>query len=87
MTSTEERIQMTTPNAMPRKANPLHQQVLGALIKTKPTVWTHKRIDPTSPDPRKPRVLETKVHGREFTGLARNVSEENVDRIAKRWMR
>ncbi|ASZ75232.1 hypothetical protein PBI_MISSWHITE_66 [Mycobacterium phage MissWhite] len=77
---------MTTPNAMPRKVSPLRQQVLGALIKTRTTVWTQKRIDPESPDPRKPRVIETKVHGREFTGLARNVSEENVDRLAKRWI-
>ncbi|AGK85828.1 hypothetical protein Chy1_0061 [Mycobacterium phage Chy1] len=87
MTATERNTQMTTPNAMPRKANPLHQQVLGALIKTRPTVWTHKAIDPESPDPKKPRVIETKVHGREVTGLARNVSEENVDRLAKRWIK
>ncbi|AGT14317.1 hypothetical protein ADZZY_69 [Mycobacterium phage Adzzy] len=79
---------MTTPLAMPRKASTIHQQVLGDLIKTRPTTWTHKTLDPTSPDPKKPRVLETKRKGTELVaGLARNVSAENVDRIAKRWMR
>ncbi|AGR46480.1 hypothetical protein ODIN_66 [Mycobacterium phage Odin] len=79
---------MTTPNAMPRKANQMHQQVIGDLIKTRPTTWTQKTIDPESPDPKKPRVIETKRKGSELSaGLARNVSAENVDRAAKRWLR
>jgi hypothetical protein len=87
---------MTTPNiaataplpsAMPRKANPLFQQILGGLLATKKVSWTHKAIDPESPDPKKPRVIETKRTGVEVTGLARNVSSENVDRAAKRWLR
>ncbi|MCV7016760.1 hypothetical protein [Mycolicibacterium aichiense] len=78
---------MTTPNAMPKKLNPIHQQILGDLIKTKPVSWTHKSLDPESPDPKKPNVIKTKVVGIELAnGLARNVSEENVDRLAKRWV-
>jgi hypothetical protein len=72
---------------MPRKANALHQQILGKLIETKLVSWTHKSIDPASPDPKKPLIIETKVTGTEFTGLARNVSNENVDRLAKRWIK
>ncbi|AEK07339.1 hypothetical protein PBI_MYXUS_68 [Mycobacterium phage Myxus] len=48
---------MATPNAMPKKANPLHQQILGALVANRPV-----------------------------TKLARNVSDENIDRLAKRWL-
>ena len=78
---------MPTPNAMPRKANGLHQQVLAGLIFTKPASWTQKTIDPASPDPKEPRVIKTKHSGREVTGLARNVSTENVDRLARRWIK
>ncbi|AYD87091.1 hypothetical protein SEA_NICOLETERA_64 [Mycobacterium phage NicoleTera] len=79
---------MATPNAMPKRTNPLHQQILSALLATKPTSWTHKRIDPESPDPKKPRVIETKVVGQEPRfPLARNVSDFNIDRAAKRWLR
>ncbi|AVJ50810.1 hypothetical protein SEA_PHRANNY_69 [Mycobacterium phage Phranny] len=69
------------------KANRLHQQILGDLIATKQTVWTRKRIDPDSPDPKRPKVIETKVFGTELARpLARNVSEFNVERAAKRWI-
>ncbi|QGJ88820.1 hypothetical protein SEA_YECEY3_69 [Mycobacterium phage Yecey3] len=46
-----------TPNAMPKKRNPLHQTILSALLANKPV-----------------------------TKLARNVSDENIDRMAKRWL-
>ncbi|QFG04640.1 hypothetical protein PBI_KEZIACHARLES14_66 [Mycobacterium phage Keziacharles14] len=46
---------MTTPNAMPKKASGLHQQVLKELLNPK-------------------------------SKLARNVSDENIDRAAKRWL-
>jgi hypothetical protein len=76
-----------TPNALAKsKANPLHQQIVKALDQTRPTSWTHKAIDPESEDPRKPRIIETKVAGVELSnGLARNVSAENVERIAERF--
>ena len=76
---------MTTPKPQ-AKANLLHQQIVTALDKTKPTSWTHKAIDPNSPNPRKPNVFETKITGVELSnGLARNVSPENVERIAERF--
>ncbi|QBJ01150.1 hypothetical protein PBI_ARISSANAE_65 [Mycobacterium phage Arissanae] len=48
---------MATPNAMPKKANPIHQQILSGLLANKPS---HK--------------------------LARNVSDESIERMARRWL-
>ena len=71
-----------------RKANLVHQQVLGALIETKPTSWDHKTL---VADPQKPgatKVVKTKVKGSELRyPLAQNVAPENVERIAQRWIR
>lgn len=76
-----------TPNTLAKtKANPLHQQIVKALDQTRPTSWTHKAIDPESENPRKPKIIETKVSGVELAnGLARSVSTENVERIAERF--
>lgn len=49
---------MTTPNAMPRKANPLHQQILAGLIRTVPASWKQKVIDPATALEKKPTVVE-----------------------------
>ncbi|AFU20686.1 hypothetical protein SEA_CHUPACABRA_60 [Mycobacterium phage Chupacabra] len=74
-----------TPNAMPRKANPLHQKLLGALIETKPSSWTHKRL--VKGDDGKESVVETKVtrQGLRYP-LAQNVSDHNIERAAKAWI-
>lgn len=76
-----------TPNAMPRKANPLRMQLLAGLIETKAVTTTFKRLDPDSPDPKKPNVIETKLtrQGLRYP-LAQNVSEANVERLARRWV-
>ncbi|MDV6975302.1 hypothetical protein [Mycobacterium intracellulare] len=72
-----------TPNAMPRKANPIHQQLLSGLLETKPVSWVRKRIDPETNG-----VVQTKVTGTALRfPLAQNMSNLNVDRAAKRWMR
>jgi len=76
---------MSTPKPQ-GKANLLHQKILSDLIEEKPAGWVHKRIDPDSPDPKKPMVIETKVLASEIRfPLARNVSDENVNRAAERW--
>lgn len=36
-----------TPNAMPRKANPVHQQILGALLANKPKSLANNVSDVT----------------------------------------
>jgi len=75
-----------TPNAMPRKANPIHQQILGGLIATKPVSWDHKILVKGKDD--KEQVVKTKVTGTALRfPLAQNVSDENVDRMARRWIR
>ena len=74
---------MTTPNAMPRKANPLHQQILAGLIEAKPVSWVKK----TWNDERKDVDTVKVNHVEPRFPLARNVSAENIDRIAKRWLR
>ncbi|EHB47633.1 hypothetical protein MycrhDRAFT_5759 [Mycolicibacterium rhodesiae JS60] len=108
---------MTTPNSMPKKAG-LHLQILGSLLKRVPASWTQKSIDPNSPDPNKPLIIETKHERLEIPSTARrearvknvkkgqdgiyrhqmatvevlvptlagNVSDLNIDRMAKRWV-
>lgn len=74
-----------TPNAMPRKANPVHQQLLSGLIATKPTTRTHKVLERDGEG--KEVISETKIVGTTLAfPLANNVSEENVDRMARRWI-
>ncbi|AMS01054.1 hypothetical protein SEA_CHANGELING_65 [Mycobacterium phage Changeling] len=77
---------MATPNAMPKRTNPLHQQMLSALLATKPVTTTFKKVSKDSNG--KELVTETKVtrQGLRFP-LAQNVSDENVDRMARRWLR
>ena len=73
---------MPTPNQMPTKANPLHQQILAGLIETKPVSWVKKTL--SKDDDGKETVESTKVthHGLRFP-LAQNVSDLNVNRSAK----
>ncbi|BBC53861.1 hypotheical protein [Mycobacterium phage PP] len=74
------------PSAMPRKANPLHQQILGALLETKKVSRKHKSLQEIPND--KPIIVETTVTGETLRfPLAQNVSGLNVDRAAKRWLR
>ncbi|AMS00964.1 hypothetical protein SEA_LOSER_68 [Mycobacterium phage Loser] len=77
---------MATPNAMPKRTNPLHQQMLSALLATKPVTTTFKKLVKDSAG--KDQVVERKVtrQGLRFP-LAQNVSEANVDLAAKRWLR
>lgn len=75
-----------TPNAMPRKANKLHQQLLASLIETKPVKSTFKSL---SQDENGKEVVNTAVQvspGLRFP-LAQNVSSLNVNRAAKEWIK
>lgn len=76
---------MTTPNAMPKKSSRIGQQIVSALLATKPVSWIHKAIDEDATvDPKKPVVVKTKREGTELRfPLARNVASPNIDRIAK----
>lgn len=77
---------MTTPNNMPRKTNPIHQQLLSGLIETRTTSRTHKVG--TYDAEGKFVVTESKVTGVTLRHpLAQNISEHNVNRIASRWAR
>ena len=73
---------MPTPNQMPTKANTLHQQILAGLIETKPVPWVKKTL--SKDDDGKETVESTKVthQGLRFP-LAQNVSDLNVNRAAK----
>ncbi|QXN73899.1 hypothetical protein SEA_EAGLEPRIDE_62 [Mycobacterium phage Eaglepride] len=74
-----------TPNAMPRKANIVHQKLLSGLIETKPVTSTFKKL--VKDKDGKEVVVGTKVtrQGLRYP-LAQNVSEANVDLAAKRWI-
>ncbi|QBJ04867.1 hypothetical protein SEA_ELEPHANTOON_66 [Mycobacterium phage Elephantoon] len=76
---------MATPNAMPKKANPLHQQILSGLLANKPATTTIKTLSKDKQG--KEVVVETKVTRQVVRHpLAQNVSEENIDRMAARWL-
>ncbi|AOZ61303.1 hypothetical protein SEA_DARTHPHADER_63 [Mycobacterium phage DarthPhader] len=76
---------MATPNAMPKRTNPLHQQLLSALLATKPVTRIHKRVEKDASG--KEHTVETKstVHTLR-SPLAANVSDENIERAARRWI-
>lgn len=77
---------MTTPNEMPKNNNKLQQQALLGLIALAPATWERKTL---VKDEDGKETVETKRVVRSVlrNALAKNVSEENVERAAKRWMR
>lgn len=73
-----------TPNVL-AKPNLIRQQIGFGLIDRVPTTWTHKRVDPDSPDPKRPLIIETKKTSWVYKNpLAGNVSQLNVDRFIER---
>ncbi|AIK69097.1 hypothetical protein PBI_TRIKE_58 [Mycobacterium phage Trike] len=74
-----------TPNVMPRKANVVQQKLLAGLIETAPSSWKHKTLAKDKDG--KEVVVERRVSRRGLRyPLAQNVTEANVDRLAKRWI-
>lgn len=70
-----------TPNVL-AKPNLVRQQIGFGLVDRVPTTWTHKQVDPDSPDPKRPLIIETKMTGWAYKNpLAGNVSQLNVDRF------
>ncbi|UJD20901.1 hypothetical protein SEA_ZIMMER_63 [Mycobacterium phage Zimmer] len=76
---------MATPNAMPKRTNPIHQQILSALLATKPVKRTHKRFIRDA-DGKEHEVFETSTVNVLRSPLAANVSDENIERAARRWI-
>jgi hypothetical protein len=73
---------MKTPNQMPKKPNRLRQQIVGALIHTVPTSWDRKYVSKSHNG-----VDSEKVEHQTLRNpLAKNVSEQNVERIARAWL-
>ncbi|BCP36403.1 hypothetical protein MINTMi198_17730 [Mycobacterium intracellulare M.i.198] len=70
------------PSAMPRKANVIHQQILSGLLANKTTTRTELRERRDKKGAWTQQEVPVSV-----PTLAGNVSEENVDRIARRWIR
>lgn len=67
-----------------KKANRLHQQLLGTLIETKPVSYTKKTLGKDKDG--KEVVLNTQVtHDVLRFPLAQNISEQSVERAAQRW--
>ena len=77
---------MTTPNEMPKKKNQIQQQALMGLIEIAPSSWDRKTLVKGEDGK---ETIETKRVTRSVlrNALAYNVSEENVERAAKRWVR
>ncbi|AXQ52992.1 hypothetical protein SEA_FIRINGLINE_66 [Mycobacterium Phage FiringLine] len=76
---------MATPNAMPKKANVIHQQILSGLLATKPATWARKTLV-KGKDGKDEVVKTTVTHLEPRFPLARNVSDFNIDRTARRWL-
>ncbi|MCA2331871.1 hypothetical protein JF714_15620 [Mycobacterium avium] len=69
------------------KANLTHQQLLSGLLETKPTSWIRKHLA-KGEKPGETVVVQTKVTGTALRyPLAQNVSNLNVDRAARRWIK
>lgn len=108
---------MTTPNAMPKKFNALHQQILSGLLATKPASWDRKTLVKDADG--KETVVKTKILYQSLPHttrkevqvknvrrgpdgvykhdlvevdvpvptLAGNVSNQNLEIIAARWLK
>lgn len=73
------------PNEMPKKANKLRQQMLAGLIETKPSSWERKSL--SKDEDGKEVLSSTKItHDALRYPLAQNVSDESVERTARRWL-
>ncbi len=71
---------------MPKRVNAIHQQILSGLIEAKPVSSTFKRV--TKDADGKEQVVAVKVSRPGLLSpLAQNVSDENVDRLSRRWIR
>jgi hypothetical protein len=68
-----------------KKANLIRQQMVGGLIETKPASWERKTL--AKDEDGKEIVINKRVtHQALRYPLAQNISDENVERIAKRWL-
>ncbi|AVR76922.1 hypothetical protein SEA_GREEDYLAWYER_63 [Mycobacterium phage GreedyLawyer] len=77
---------MATPNQMPKRTNPMHQQILSGLLANKPVTRSHKFLAKGADG--KEIVLETKVKRQVLRfPLAENISEDNIDRAARAWLK
>lgn len=77
---------MTTPNKMPRRNNKLQQQMLEGLIANTKHTWKKKIL--VADDNGKERLEEVHVTRQALRyPLAQNVSEQNVESAARRWLK
>jgi hypothetical protein len=76
---------MATPNAMPKKVSPIHQQILAGLLATKPASWVHKTD--VTPAERQPTIVERTITRQALRfPLAQNVSDLSIERAARVWL-
>lgn len=68
-----------------RKANRIHQQVLGALIETKQVTWQRKTLGKNGDGKEVVNTAQVANEVLRFP-LAQNVSDENIERMARRWV-
>lgn len=77
---------MSTPNQMPKKQNKLKVQVIDGLISVSPSTWTRKVLGKDG-DGKETVENERVVRDVLRFPLAQNVSNDNVERAASRWLR
>ena len=68
------------------KANLIRQQLLAGLIETKPVSWDRKTLSKDKDGKEVPNTTKVTRQGLRFP-LAQNVSSDNVEAAAKRWLR
>jgi len=77
---------LTTPNKMPQSISKLKEQLVYGLIAISPSAWERKSL---ARDDAGKEVVETQRVVRSVLrhSFAQNVSEENVERLANRWIK
>lgn len=77
---------MTTPNQMPDKRDNTGRRIVGDLIQTVPASWTRKTLRKDEEGKEKVESVTVNYQALRYP-LAQNVSEENVERAAWRWLK
>ena len=70
---------------MPKKNNAIHTKVVDGLVSISPSVW--KKKDLVTDKDGKEQVVTTSITRSALRyPLAQNVSDDNVERLARRWL-
>lgn len=73
------------PNNMPRTNNKMRTQIVDSLIATTPAVWKKKVVKRDEDGKEVFETIDVAASALRFP-LAQNMSDENVERLARKWL-